>query len=84
MPKKTANSTGLMTTIARGVGSAVGRMANTAQRFAAVSTEVVKRASAPGNKATRAKPGKSSRKKSRKPTVTTKAKTRKKSAPAKA
>ncbi|HTF45188.1 MAG TPA: hypothetical protein VK641_14865 [Terriglobales bacterium] len=84
MPKKTANSTGLMTTIARGVGSAVGRIANTAQRFAAVSTEVVKGARAAGKKATRSKPVKSTRKKTRKRTVTPKAKTPKKSAPARA
>jgi hypothetical protein len=85
MPKKTANSANsMMTTIARGVGSAVGRIANTAQHLATVSTEVVKRASAPGKKATRAKPGKSSSKKTRKRTVTPKAKTAKKSAPAKA
>jgi hypothetical protein len=84
MPKKSANSTALMTTIARGVGSAVGRIANTAQRLAAVSSEVVKGASAPGKKLTRSKPRKSSRKKTGKPKVTPKAKTPKKSAPAKA
>jgi len=84
MPKKTAKSTGLMTTIARGVGSAVGRIANTAQRLATVSTEVVKGARAAGKKTSRSKPGKSSSKKSRKRTVTPKARTPKKSAPAKA
>ena len=85
MPKKTANSTTLMTTLARGVGSAVGRIANTAQRLAAVSSEAVKGASAPGKKkTTRSKPRKASRKKTGKPKATPQAKTRKKSAPAKA
>ena len=85
MPKKTANSTVLMTTIARGVGSAVGRIANTAQRLAAVSAEAVKGASAPGKKTTRSKPRKTSGKKtSGKKTGKPKVKTRKKSAPAKA
>jgi hypothetical protein len=36
------NSDDLLTTIARGVGSAVGRIANTAQRLATASTEAVK------------------------------------------
>jgi hypothetical protein len=55
MPKKAASSPDLMTTIARGVGSAVGRIANTAQRLATASSEIVEGASKAARKATRPK-----------------------------
>jgi hypothetical protein len=56
MPKKAASSTDMMTTIARGVGTAVGRIANTAQRVATASSEAVKAGSSYGKKTKRSKP----------------------------
>ncbi len=63
MPKKAVSSSDLMNTIARGVGSAVGRLANTAHRLATVSSEVVQGVSNPPRKAKRSKPAKSAKKK---------------------
>ena len=82
MPKKKASSPDLMTTIARGVGSAVGRITNTAQRLATASSEIVEGASKAARKATRPKAKKKVVKKVavRKP----KAKAKKKSGRAKA
>ncbi len=58
MPKKAASSNDdLMITIARGVGSAVGKIANTAQRLATASSEVIEAGKTYGKKAKRSKPG---------------------------
>jgi hypothetical protein len=55
MANKAVSSDDLITTIARGVGSAVGRIANTAQRLATASSEAVKGTTAPAKKAKGAK-----------------------------
>jgi hypothetical protein len=84
MPKKKASSPDLMTTIARGVGSAVGRITNTAQRLATASSEIVEGASKAARKATRPKP-KARKKVAKKAAVRKpKAKAKKKSGRAKA
>ena len=77
MPKKAANSNDLMTTIARGVGSAVGKIANTAQRLATASSEVVQQARTQGKKKTRPSTAKKAIKKvaARKPKTKAKKKT---------
>jgi hypothetical protein len=62
MPRKAASATDLMTTIARGVGSAVGKIANTAQRLAIASSEVAKQSDTRGKQAKAPKPSPSARK----------------------
>jgi hypothetical protein len=76
MPKKAASSNDLMTTIARGVGSAVGRIANTAQLLATASSEVIEGASKAAKKARGSKPKTSARKKAGKKTAARKPKTK--------
>jgi hypothetical protein len=73
MPKKTTSSDDLLTTIARGVGSAVGRIAITAQRLTTASTEAIK--GIQPKKAKRAKPRTSAKKKAVKKVVAKKSKT---------
>jgi len=75
MPKKAASSSDLMNTIARGVGSAVGKLANTAHRLATASSEVVQGVSKPSKKV---KPAKSAKKKAVKKKTASKPATKKK------
>jgi hypothetical protein len=86
MPKKAASSPDLMTTIARGVGSAVGRIANTAQRLATASSEVIEEASKAGKKLRSSKPKVTAKKKAGKKIAARKpkAKAKKKSGRARA
>ncbi len=67
MPKKSTDSDDLMTTIARGVGSTVGKIANTAQRLAeTASSEIAKHGRSFAKKAKRSKPRTSVKKKAAK------------------
>ena len=63
MPKKAVSSSDLMNTIARGVGSAVGKLANTAHRLATASSEVVDGLSKPAKKAKGSRPARLAKKK---------------------
>jgi hypothetical protein len=76
MVKKAVSSPDLMTTIARGVGSTVGRIENTAQRLATASSEVIERASKAVKKARASKPKPSARKKAGKKAATRKPKSK--------
>jgi hypothetical protein len=84
MPKQSKSSDDLLTTIARGVGSAVGRIANTAQRLTTASAEAVKKIQP--TKAKNSKPRASAKKKTAKKAEAKKPKTiaKKKSRRAKA
>jgi hypothetical protein len=76
MANKAVSSSDLMTTIARGVGSAVGRIANTAQRLATASSEAVKGTIAPAKKAKGPKSRPAAKKKAVKKDVARKPKTK--------
>jgi hypothetical protein len=74
MANKAVSSDDLITTIARGVGSAVGRIANTAQRLATASSEAVKGTTAPAKKTKKPKPRPAVKKKAVKKNVARKPK----------